>query len=221
MSAPSLTLYAIESQLLELMDLRDEIAAEVIVTAEGEADRAEQLAAVDLAITEYVNREVLKVDNLCGFLRECSVRAKIAKEEAARIAAKAKAWDARADRVKQSAAEAMALTLDLSVITKAPQNTVLKRMNGRTSELKLCKSPASVAEDIDKSLLPAEYQRIQITIPCEDFEPLLDALRAAGRDITLDASTVVLRREIGAALKAGKVVPGAKLIEDSVHVRIS
>ncbi len=221
MSAPSLTLYNIESELLQLMDLRDDIAGEVIVTAEGEADRTAQLAACDTAIAEYVKREVLKVDNLCGFLRECTTRAKIAKDEAARISAKAELWKARADRVKQSAAEAMALTLDLNVIAKAPQNTVLKRMNGRTSELKLCKSPSSVSEDIDESLLPAEYQRIQITVSCENFERIVDAMRASGVDFALEASTTVLRGAIGAALKAGKVVPGAKLVEDSVHVRIS
>ncbi len=222
MSAPGLTLYNIESELLQLMDLRDDIAAEVIVTAEGETQRKAELAATDAMIQEYVRREVLKVDNLCGFLRECNTRAKVAKEEAARISARAKLWEARADRVKQSAAEAMALTLDLNVIAKAPQNTVLKRMNGRTSELKLCKSPSSVSEDIDESLLPAEYRRIQITVSCEDWERISETLRRAGIvDLGIKIETVVMRREIGAALKAGKAVPGAKLIEDSVHVRIS
>lgn len=222
MTAPNLTLMQIETELLELCQLRDELAAEVQVSEEGAAERNAALEAVDAQIEAYVQREVQKADNIAGFLRECKGRAAALKAEEERLRAKRKRWEENEQRVKDRVAEVLAMQVDPQAIAAAHQNQVLKRVNGRTSELKLCKSPGSV-EVTDMSLLPDQYKSVTVTLPLSRWEDVLDALLDAGKDAAWSGVAPEPqpdKRAIAAALKAGPV-PGARLVEDSVHLRIA
>lgn len=217
MAAPNLTLYAIQTELVELFELRDEVAAEVRVTEADRQQQAESLAAIDQSIAEYVKREVTKVDNTAGFLRECESRAKMLRAEEQRIAAMRKRWEDREERVKKYVAEVLAIQLLPETIEMASQNSVLRRLNGRTSELKLCKSPASV-EVTDESLLPDELVTITATMPLSEWRDV-EVVLPEGTACTFQAHPD--KRAIAAELKRGEPVPGARLINDNVHLRIS
>ncbi len=212
---PSLTLYAIETGLLELLQLRDDIEAETLVTAEAEADRKAELTVIDKEIAEYVQREIVKCDNITGLLRECKARAETLKAEEQRIAALCKRWEDREKRVKERVAEVLAMQVEPETITAAKQNQVLKRLSGRNSELKLCKSPASV-EVTDMSLLPEKLQRITVTMTLAQWKALGVSVNLADASASIDPD----KRAIAAAIKESGSVPGARLVEDSVHVRL-
>jgi Siphovirus Gp157 len=221
MHPPNLTLYQIETELLELVQLRDEIAEEVCVTPEAVNERDQTLAAIDLQVQEYLKREVQKVDNVAGFIRECTARAEIAKKEAERYMEIYRTWSHREKRVKDFAAEAIRQTVDERAITEATQGTVIKRLQGKRAQLKLCKSPASVAEPIDMSLLPEEYQKVIATLPADLWNRAMKAAMNAGINLSaVRATTEPMRGEIAARLKSGEPVPGVRLIEDNCHVRI-
>lgn len=217
----NLTLYSIETELLELLEFRDDVAAEVRVTEADQRDQAEQISAIDQQIAEYVKRECTKADNIAGFLRECKARATALKAEEDRIRAKRKAWEDREQRVKDRIAEVLAMTLNPQAIAEASQNTVLRRVNGRANELKLCKSPASV-EVTDESLVPSDMKRVTASMSREVWDVIIGP-HLSNQDMLsrIKDSTEIDKRAIAAALKQGDPVPGARLVEDSVHVRIS
>lgn len=89
----SLTLYDIETGILELLDRRDDLAAEICLTAEAVADRDEQLQEIDNGIRLYVQEQVAKVDNIAGLIRECATRAATLKAEEERIRGIRKRWE--------------------------------------------------------------------------------------------------------------------------------
>lgn len=216
-ATPNLTLYAIQTELIELMEYREEVAGEVRVTEADKQEQAEALKAIDQSIAEYVKREVTKVDNTVGFLRECQARQKALKEEEQRIAALRKRWEDREERVKKYVAEVLAIQLLPETIVEAKQNQVLRRLNGRVNELKLCKSPASV-EVTDESLLPDELVTITATMPLSEWRDV-EVVLPEGTACTFQADPD--KRAIAAELKRGEPVPGARLINDNVHLRIS
>lgn len=263
MSAQSLTLYQIEEGLLQLLQLRDDVADEVRVTPEDEAERSQALDAMDEEIAEYVAREVVKCDNIAGLIRECHQRAETLKAEEKRIAGLRKRWEDREQRVKDRAAEVMAMQAPKGVteddwrqkIAAATQGTVLKRITGKSSELKLCKSLGSV-EVTDTTLLPLELKHVTIEISGEAWAQFTALLNDAAGQVLRDLrhSSIVMspdKRAIGAVLKSKKscercngmltdpgydvaracvvcggsgtvpgTVPGARLIQDSVHLRL-
>jgi len=244
----ALTLYAIETEMLELVMLRDELAAEVRVTPEDEAERQASIGVINEHIERYIAREIQKADNLAGFVRECEARSEVMRGEATRAGRLAKMWKDRADHVKERAAEVLAMQIDPQFIIDAKPNTVLKRIAGKTSELKLVKSTDGVDEPIDMSLLPEEMQVVNVSMSLVAWRALMEDAGYPGdswRKWESINSIEPNKRAILAALKQrvpcvhppsdpdGKAcgecggsglqqnhVPGARL-KHGVHVRIS
>ena len=109
---PAMPLYQIEAELLELLTLEETLRQEH-ADAEASSDNfaleitAEARQATAARIAQYVQAEIKKVDGIAYTIRECGKRARIAAEEAGRLRARAAMWDARSDRIKQSALRAM------------------------------------------------------------------------------------------------------------------
>lgn len=201
----NLTLYQIQTELLELLELRDEIAGQVIVAAEAEAERKEQLAVIEKSIAEYVRREVSKVDNIVGLMRECKSRAAAIKAEEQRLAGLRRTWESREESIKGMVAEAMAATVDPAAIAEATQNQIIKKLSGRIGELKLTKSPPSV-EVTSTALLPRHYQTVNLKMRADVWDigvsKHLEAFVESGA-VELSEGSPVLR-DIAADLKPGK-----------------
>lgn len=201
----NLMLYQIETEMLELVTLRDELLAEVLVTAEDEAERRLTLEVIESQVANYITRELAKADNLAGFVRECETRGDAHRAESGRHGKLAKLWKDRAEHVRKRAAEVLASQIDPEVIRNATPGSTLKRIRGKLAELKLVKNPDGVAEPIDMTLLPAEMQRVTVTMSAQAWEDTLECLGENGFDYEdiggVDAKTEPDKRAILAALK--------------------
>lgn len=218
---PNMSLFGLERELLELLQYRDDLTNEVVLTAEAEAERQAALEAIDKQIAEYVKRQsIARADSVIAALRECHSRAAALGEEIERLAKLQRAAQDREARIKQYAAEALAATLDPQIIARAKQNNVLHRVEGRLGQLKLCKSPAAV-EVTDESLVPDEHKRAIVTMPYDMWLLMKDSTVDLIDFEHINERVDVSKTDIGKALKAGEAVAGARLVEDNVHVRIS
>lgn len=214
MTTPNLTLYGIETQMLELMSYRDEVATDPDIMP---AEQAETLKAIDLQIAEYVKAEVQKVDGVAAMLREFDARAQALKEESQRVYDRAIAWQRRHDTLE---------VLVKGVLSLLPEGK--RKLEGKVSTLALRKSPASV-EVPQPELLPAEYQRVKVTMTVGMWQRLKFALFHQTGDITAIAVELMdckvsepepMKPEIAAELKAKRGVPGARLVEDKCWLKV-
>jgi len=114
MTKQSLTLYNIETELLDLVRLREDTT------------EPEELAAIDTQIAEYVGREVRKVDGIASLLREFERRAEIDRAEAKRISKRAQQWARREARLRE-------------MVTSVMEATGQKRIEGQHSSFVLVK----------------------------------------------------------------------------------
>ena len=202
-TAPNLTLYGIETQLLELLNFRDSIATDPDLTP---TEQKESLDAIDNSIREYVTAEVKKVDGIAHYLREFDARAGVLKQEAKRCADAAKAWEKRGENLE-------------SMVISIMQQINATRLDGRTSVLSLRKNPPSV-EIVQPELVPAEYQRVTVTMPVSLIKRIEAALMkqetASLYAELLDAkhgAPEPEKRKIGEELKLGQGVPGCRLTQ--------
>lgn len=211
MSTPNLTLYGIETQLLELLNFRDELLDDRDME---EPERAESLKAADAQIAEYVKREVQKVDAIAAMLREFEKRAEALRAEADRIYDRATKWERRHDGLE-------ALVKSIMVAMNKP------RLDGKVSTLKLNKSPASVTVP-QPDLLPANYQRVKITMTLDLWQRLKDGSALGDLSIKLwnelldckASEPEPIKDAIKAELKAKRGVPGARLVEDNQYLKV-
>ena len=210
MTAPNLSLYKIETELLDLMRFREDVAQDTDLTPQ---EQTASLEAIDKQITEYVHREVAKVDGIAAYLRECETRAAVLKTEAMRIKAQADAWTARHDRLE-------------AVTLRVMQQTGATLLEGATSTFKVKKNPPSV-DVAQPELVPAAYQRIRVTMSKHVWHRMIQALsRLADTTVYADALTVAvsdsepMKDAIKAELKAGVGVPGCTLIDDKERLEI-
>jgi Siphovirus Gp157 len=213
LNAPNLTLYNIEHELLEVLQLRDEVASDPDMTPQEIAD---SLQAIDQRISEYVKAEVRKVDGVAAWIRECDARQKLMADEVARLDRVRKAWEARGDRIRQ-------------IVIAVMQETGQPKLQGATSVLRLQKNPPSV-EVSQPGLVPAEYQRVTVTMPLRVWHDVQKALMqdpngrygtwAALTDTVSVAGPEPAKLKIAAELKQNVGVPGCSLVTDKVHLRI-
>jgi len=192
----SLTLYDIESGLLDLECLRDEALAD--------GGLPEDLAPIDQAIAEYVQREIRKVDGCAAWLRECDMRAQAAEEEAERLRARARLYYEKRDRFKAH----------ILAVMEAVGET---RIEGKTSTLVLRKNPPKV-EVRQPEMVPPNYRRFTAKLTGQQRGRLISALT---NDPDLQQAIIEAKwlddskSRIAEALKRGEAVPGCELVQDS------
>jgi Siphovirus Gp157 len=204
----NLSLYQIETELLDLMRYRESVAEDAELTPQ---DQKASLEAIDQQIAEYVMREIAKVDGIAAYLRECAARAVIIEEEADRLHKLAKAWFARHDRLE-------AITL------RVMQQTGATLLEGRTSTFKVRKNPPSV-EVAQPDLVPLDYRRITVTMTAGLWSRLISVLVSdRGAPVLADllacqkTNGEPIKTEIGKELKQGVGVPGCRLVDDKVRL---
>lgn len=190
-----LSLYQIESDLAQLCEERDR--------ADSEGD-SEAVAVMDGLIAGYLTREAAKIDSGCALIRSDYTTIAVLRQEAERLLDRAKAFQARVDRIKRAWCEAMAAQSIKEL--KSQHNTIRRVRNGGVR-------PVVVK---DAAALPLECRRIKLTM---SFETWLE-IRPRDTDgiqIEIDADTAAIR----AALERGETIPGCELGERGEHLRLS
>lgn len=137
MSAPALTLYDIEDQILALID-----------TGEGmdEGDPLREQLETELA--HFIVLQLKKVDGVCRVLAHLESQAALAAAEIKRLQTRKQAFDRGVERLEAH-------------VTAAMQNAGKDKLEGDTSTLKLQKNPASVfVSDFDA--VPASYKIVKV-----------------------------------------------------------
>lgn len=204
----NLTLYNIETGLLELLALREEIAA-----TDGNC------GPVNDEIDAYIRKEVQKVDGIAYMLAEFERRSDVAADEAKRQQVRAKLWQARHDRLKE-------------YVERIMQEVGATRLDGELNTMSLRKCPPSVVVN-QPELLPNEYKRITITLNLAQWANLVGCMLSQQAKDAEEISEI--RREldslsigewqpdkarISAELKRGEGVPGCELIADKVSLQV-
>lgn len=205
----SLSLFQIESELLDLLRFREDIEQDAEITP---AEQKASLEACDQQIRDYVTREVQKVDGITAYLRECSARAAALKAEEARIKELRQGWEARHDRLE-------------STVIRVMQSIGKKVIEGAQSTLALKKNPAS-CDVRQPELLPDQYKRVTVTLTQALYNRVLAHLMTSDKGAPMfvelqECKTTPgepMLAKIKDELKAGVGVPGAVLVDDKVRL---
>ena len=208
-SVVNLSLYQIEHELLDLMRFREDVAQDADMTPE---EAKASLKAIDNQITEYVHREIVKVDGIAAYLRECDARSAVLKEEAARIYAQAQVWSRRRNQLYE-------------ITLRVMQQTGATQLDGANSTVKVKKNPPSV-DVAQPELVPAAYNRWQVTMNGDLFSRLMAHLMGTpkGSPLYIELQGCEwkqighMKDAIKQELKAGVGVPGCRLVDDKVRL---
>jgi len=195
-SRSSLSLYNIENELLELLQLREEVEGDQAAPP----DPAE-LAEIDKQVQAYVEREVRKADGIGDYLNECITRADALEAEAQRIRERAGMWRRRYESVRNTTLRVMQLFH-------------LKTVEGVRHTLAVKRNPPSV-EIRQPDLVPDQYQCIAVKLSLDVWKAVLDvvdthdsehsggalsaALKAAERKASYDQPLTPVKEALKAA----------------------
>ena len=167
----------------------------------------------------HVNKNELetKLDNYRLFIAELDAQANALTEEAKRLVTRAK--------VKQAVIERLNGLIKLAVYTYGE----VTKTGSKTYESKAAKytfvytKPVIVNEariTLDNaSLKPFIRGNFSFHVPADQINEVLDFLTKA--EIAVDTSLTVNKKELATALKANKVIDGARLDEEEGYVRIN
>lgn len=199
-----LTLYEIGFEMREVRALLD---------AAGEATTDAERDAITGALTQYMEAEVRKVDNLFRFVRneEAVIAAK--KNEAQRLSESARLHQSRIDRLKLYVLGVM-------------EALGYKKLEGRLGALSVRGNGGQLPLVVDESILPDRYRETIVHMSLEDWRFMLAAAREKAHNDGWTGSTKPtgggpFDAAIRAALERGEDVPGARLEERGKHLRIS
>jgi len=203
MTKPNLTLYGIETQLLELLNFRDAVSDDPDLRPD---EQAESLKAIDQQIQAYVTAEVKKADGIAGYLREFETRAEALKQEAKRCSQMAKDWETRRDKLE-------------SMVIGVMRIAGVTRIDGRHSVLQLKRNPPSV-EVAQPELVPENLRRITVTLSEAMWMKLSEHIQPEEYDQVAEGNPEPMKGEISKRLKSGDGVPGCRLRTDGVRLEV-
>jgi hypothetical protein len=147
------------------------------------------------------------VDRIARYVRATELKARVAKEEATRLAARQKAAENRVEQVKSMLAFFMHVH-------------GLKRLEGELNTIRLQKN-GQASMQIDPLALPAVYNQMTIALALPDWTQVLEAIASPELKKQLEAAVIACEPNkalIRQALQAGKEIPGTVLTKGE-HVR--
>jgi Siphovirus Gp157 len=148
-----------------------------------------------------------KVDRIARYVRATEFKARAAKEEAERLAARHKSAQNRVEQVK-------------SMLSYFMQSRGLKRLEGELNTIRLQKN-GQASLQLDPVSLPDEYNRRDFSLMQRDWLKVLESITAPElRAVFTSAITKIEPHKelIRQKLQAGEEVPGASLVKGQ-HVR--
>ena len=199
-----LTLYSLEQHLATLWEIAEEVAPE-------------QEAAFQLVVAEALKQSVAKRDRIVSVLEELAWQSQL---EAAAI----QDLETRLDRHKKRLAGIKA-NMDrlrqyvVRVIAEVAPRVKGKaqRIEGTTATLKACAVPPSLADDLDESLVPLKYKKVEAAMSAEAW---LELSRAHSGILETSAKYSCDKRKLLEDLKAGDEIPGARLVTGKLRLVI-
>ncbi len=203
----SLSLYTIEDGLAELLEARaqtlkdlDDLPAD----PEDIAEAKDALAMIEKALAEYQSLEVAKVDNCHRFLSSIKYLVPALKAEAAAITARAKRLEAAGEWLKERIMQAMELGGK-------------KRVDGRHGRYLLRKGNGGLAAlHVDEgAVLPDEYIDVTVRMRLSNWEAIKGEVKILSAPVIFPS-----QERIRAAIAAGEIVPGARLLDRGAHLEI-
>jgi hypothetical protein len=148
-----------------------------------------------------------KVDRIANYVRIMEWKARAAKEESSRLAARQKAAENRIDQIKD-------------MLSYFMQSRGLKRLEGELNSIRLQKN-GQASLQLDPLALPCSYSRRELKLMHEQWLLLLDSIASEDVKGVLESavSSVEPSRElIRKCLEEGEDVPGARLVKGQ-HIR--
>ena len=204
----SLSLYVIEDALAQLLAAREDLLAEQPGLRDAD-ERDQELAAVELALEDYVRQEVSKVDGIHSYLKYARITADVARQDAKEASTRAKRLEDSVDRVKRIAAAVM-------------EQQGKKRLEGTGGRMLLLKGNGGVAPlTIQDDIVPDAYCSFDVRLTGQVWATIRQYLPVRSRDLFDKCSNRAPSQTlIRVALEAGEEVPGAHLEPRGVHLEV-
>lgn len=148
-----------------------------------------------------------KVDRIARYVRASELKARAAKEEASRLAARQKTAENRVERVK-------------AMLSFFMQARGLKQLEGELNTIRLQKN-GQASLQLNPLELPGEYNHTEVRLCHQDWARLLDALASPDLKTMLESAVTKIepnKNLIRQELLNGKDIPGAAMAKGH-HVR--
>jgi hypothetical protein len=147
-----------------------------------------------------------KVDRIARYVRATEFKARAAKEEAARLAARQKSAENRVEQVK-------------AMLCLFMQARGLKRLEGELNTIRLQKN-GQASLQLNPLELPSEYSRTEVALATAQWSRLLDSLSPDLKAMLESAVTKIEPNKdlIRQKLQDGNQIPGAALMKGQ-HLR--
>ena len=148
-----------------------------------------------------------KVDRIARYVRATELKARAAKEEATRLAARQKAAENRVEQVK-------------SMLAFFMHSRGLKRLEGELNTIRLQKN-GQASLHIDPLALPAEYNQLTVALPQPAWGRVLETITSPELKKDLEAAVIACEPNkvlVRQQLQAGEQIPGSALVKGE-HVR--
>ncbi len=148
-----------------------------------------------------------KVDRIARYVRATELKARAAKAEATRLAARQKAAENRVEQVK-------------SMLAFFMHSRGLKRLEGELNTIRLQKN-GQASLQIDPLVLPADYNQLTIALAQPAWTRVLDAITSPELRKDLEAAVIACEPNkalVRQQLQAGDQIPGSTLVKGE-HVR--
>jgi outer membrane murein-binding lipoprotein Lpp len=148
-----------------------------------------------------------KVDRIAHYVRATELKARAAKEESARLAARQKGAENRVLQIKNMLAFYM-------------QTRGLKRLEGELNTIRLQKN-SQASLQLNPTTLPTAYNLTTITLAQPDWVQVLESITSPELKQKLEAAAIGIepnRELVRQDLQAGKEISGATLVKGE-HVR--
>jgi len=151
----SATLYQIESELIDLISLREQMV-----------DAGENTEAIDVEIKATAYREIRKVDGVARMLSHFKAQAMLAKDEEGRLKARRRKFESAIDRLE-------GLVIDTLQELAQPLRGA-KQLEGQTATFSLRTAGGAQKLTIaqDTRLVPDNLKLVRVTMSYRDYEKL-------------------------------------------------
>lgn len=210
-STPRLSLFEIESELLQLIDAREDALERRDAADEAKDEQTsnacdEELQTITLLLQDYVKREIRKVDSTAYAIKEFEARAAARKAEAEKMLASA-------DRDAETAKRIKAMVLEVM------QEFDEKKLPGRLFAITRQGNGGLQALTIAQpDLVPLGMKRVTIDLVADLEEDL--RLQFGADSFRVLQAAHPDQKDIREALERGEGVMGCKLEDRAEHIRI-